>query len=637
MNVTTPQYFNLGVRTMNTLGSAFGKTLLLITLCMGLALAGCGGGSNSNSTSSSTVTTNCANPTPQDAQGCVYVGMTDAPGDFLTYTVNVTALSLTRADGVTVQMLPQSTSVDFTQYSNLTEFLTGVSMPPGNYVSSSITLDYSTADIQVQDANGNAVQVTPIDQNGNPITGKLTLTIDLDTNSGALHVAPGIPRLLDVDFNLDASNEVDLSNDTVTVQPFLDAEVNPNIGNMIRLRGPLASVDTTSSSYTIGIAPFWTPANSSNPYGRMTIYTTSTTDYEINQQAYVGSIGLTALQAAGGTTATLALGSYNFSTNQYVATEVDAGSSVPGGTLDAARGVITAVNGTTVTLRGATLIRSNQSVTFADDVAVTVDPSTKVREEGQSTGTFTVTDISVGQRVLVFGTVTNSNPATLAMDASNGLVRLEYTRVDATFNGPDGSNTGMLVNVQSFEDSPVSLFDFSGTNSDPASYDIALNGLTDNGFTANDPVVSYGFVTPFGSTPPDFSATSVADFANANAYLHANWAAPGSSQALSSIDATTGILLNLSSSPSTDQLHRGGVVVALTSLPASPTILGNSVGGYAILQNGTVQVHVTFAGFVTDLTSRLNAGGTITGFYSVGGFDSATNTIAASKIAVVMH
>lgn len=620
---------------MKTLYYSFGRILLLISVCMGLVLAGCSG----SGTTSSTMATDCANPTTQDPEGCVYVGMSDAPGDFLTYTVNISSLSMIRADGVTVQMLPQSTSVDFAQYSDLTEFLTGVSMPPGNYVSGSITLDYSTADIQVEDNNGNAVQVTPVDQNGNPITGKLTLTIDLDTASGALHVVPGIPRLLDVDFNLAASNQVDLSNDTVTVQPFLDAEINPNIGNMIRLRGPLVSVDTARSSYTIGIAPFWTPANSSKPYGRMTVYTTSTTVYEINQQGYVGNAGLSALQAAGTTTATLALGSYDFSTNQYVATEVDAGSSVPGGTLDAAQGVITAVNGTTVTLRGATLIRSSQSVTFADDVAVTVGPNTKVREEGHPTGTFTVADISVGQRAQVFGTVTNPDPSALAMDASNGFVGLKYTRLDATFNGPDGAGTGMLVNAQAIDGRPVSLFDFTGTNSNPANYDIALNGLSDSSFTVNDPVVSYGFVTPFGSAPPDFTATSVADFANmnANAIVRANWTTPGSNQAFSSIDATTGIVLNLSSSPSTDQLRRGGVVVALTTLPASPTILGNSLGGYAILQNGVVQVHVTFAGFVTDLTSRANAGGTVMGFYSIGGFDSSTNTLAASKIAVVMH
>ncbi|MGH8378563.1 MAG: DUF4382 domain-containing protein, partial [Gammaproteobacteria bacterium] len=644
--VTAPKTSTLGEIVMNSLRYVFGKAVFLAVLCLGSVLTGCGSGGGTSTASAQP--TNCAQPMPQDAQGCVYVGITDAPGDFLTYTVNVTSLSLTRADGVTVQMLPQSTSVDFAQYNNLTEFLTGVSMPPGQYVSGSITLDYSSANIEVQDANGNAVQVTPVDQNGNPITGQLTLSINLDTNSGALHVAPGIPRLLDVDFNLDASNIVNLNNNTVMVQPFLDAEVNPNLNNLIRMRGPLASVNIANSSYVVGLAPFWTAGNGSgHPYGQMTIYTTGNTVYEVNQVGYVGSAGLAALQAAGPTTATVARGTFDFSTNQYVATEVDAGSSAPGGTLDAARGVVIGVSGATVTLRGATIIRSDQSVIFRDDVAVTVGANTKVHEEGDPTGTFAINDISVGQRALVLGTVTNPSATALAMDATGGLVRLEYTRVDAVFLGPDSTGTGMLVNVQSFEGRPMyntitgqstNLFNFTGTNSNPADYDIDLNGLSGSSFTANDPVVSYGFVTPFGSAPPDFSAISVADFATAHAYLRAYWGTAGTSQAFSSIDPTSGIVLNLSSNPVFDQLRRGGVETDLTTLPAAPTIIGNPAGGgFAIRQGGTVTVHVTFAGFVTDLTSRLNAGGTVVGFYGKGGFNSSSNTYTANKLAVVMN
>lgn len=626
---------------MNTLRYAFGKTLLLTALCMGLALVGCGGGSADNALSSSTgATTNCANPTPQDPTGCVYVSITDAPGDFLTYTVNVASLQLTRADGVTVQMLPNAVSVDFAQYSNLTEFLTGISMPPGNYTSGTITLDYSNADIEVQDSSGNAVKVTPVDQNGNPITGSLTLTINPDSK-GVLHVAPGIPRLLNVDFNLAASNIVDLSNDTVTVEPFLDAQVNPAIGKVIRMRGPLASVSVANSSYVIGLRPFYTPLNGSgNPYGQMTVYTTANTTYEINQTGYTGSAGLTALQAAGPTTATVARGTFDFSDNHFVAAEVAAGSSVPGGTLDAARGVVIAVSGTTVTLRGATIIRSDQSVVFTDDVVVTVGANTKVREEGDPSGTFAINDISVGQRLLVFGTITNSNPGSLAIDASNGFAQLEYTRLDAVFNGPDGSATGMLVNVQSFEGRPVSLFNFTGSGSNPSNYDVALNGLSDSSFTANDPVVSYGFVTPFGSAPPDFFAKSVADFSTARARLGIYWGTAGTTQAFTSIDPVNGIVLDLTGSPAPvfDNLRRGGVITVLTTLPAPPTIVGNPAGGdFAIAQNGSVEVHANFADFVTDLTSRLNAGGAVVGIWSVGGFDSASNTLTANKIAVVLR
>ena len=624
---------------MNTVPHVFAKVGWLAALCLGLALTGCGGGAAGSNPSASAQPTNCAQPTPQDLQGCVYVGVTDAPGDFVTYTVNVTSLELTRADGVTVQVLPNAVSVDFAQYSNLTEFLTGVSMPPGNYTSGTITVNYSGANIEVQDANGNAVPVAPVDQNGNPITGNLTLTINPDSK-GVLRVAPGIPRLLNVDFNLAASNIVDLTNDTVTVEPFIDAQVNPAIGKLIRIRGPLASVNTANSSYVVGLRPFYTPLNGSgNPYGQMTIYTTGSTVYEINQTGYLGSAGLAALQTAGPTTATVARGTFDFSTDQFVATEVDAGSSVPGGTLDAARGVVVGVSGSSVTLRGATLIRSDQSVVFSDEVAVSVGANTKVDEEGDPAGSFAVNDISVGQRVLVFGTVTNSNPGSLAMDASSGLVRLEYTRLDATFNGPDAGGTGMLVNVQSFAHRPVSLFNFTGTNSNPASYDVDLNGLPDSTFTANDPVVSYGFVTPFGSAPPDFSAHSVADFASAHARVGIYWGSAGTSQPFTSIDAVNGIVLNLAGTPAPvfDNLRRGGIVVALTTLPASPTIVGNSAGGdFAILQNGSVEVHADFADFVTDLTSRLSAGGTLAGLWSVGGFDSTSNTLTANRIAVIV-
>lgn len=626
----------MGETVMNALRYVFARTGLLALLCVGLALAGCGGG---DPTSAASASTNCAAPTPQDPQGCVYVGITDAPGDFLTYTVNVTSLQLTRADGVVVQMLPNAVSVDFAQYSNLTEFLTGVSMPPGNYTSGSITLNYSGADIEVQDANGNAVQVTPVDQNGNPITANLTLAIDPDIK-GVLHVVPGIPRLFNVDFNLAASNIVNLSNNTVTVGPFIDAQVNPAINKLIRMRGPLASVNLGNSSYVIGLRPFYTELNGNgNPYGQMTVYTTSNTVYEINQTGYLGNAGLAALQTAGPTTATVARGTFNFSTDQFVASEVDAGSSVPGGTLDAAHGIVLGISGTSVTLRGATIIRSNQSVVFADDVTVTVDANTKVHEEGDPSGTFAINDISVGQRVLVFGTVSNPNPGSLAMDASNGLVRLEYTRLDATFNGPDGSGTGMLVNVQSFEGRPVSLFNFIGTHSNPASYDVDLNGLSDSGFSANDPVVSYGFVAPFGSAPPDFSAKSVADFATANARLGIYWGLAGTTQPFNSIDPVNGMVPNLTGTPAPvfDNLRRGGVVVALTTLPSSPVIVGNSAGGdFAILQNGSVEVHASFADFVNDLTSRLSAGGTVVGLWSLGGFDSTSNTLTANKIAVVV-
>ena len=100
----------------------------------------------------------CKNAT--DEEGVVAIGLTDTPGDFLTYTVDVTSLTLTKADNTTVvQTLPQRTRVDFVRSVDLTEFVTGVTIPAGTYVSATLNLDYTNADIQVDDGTGTPVAV----------------------------------------------------------------------------------------------------------------------------------------------------------------------------------------------------------------------------------------------------------------------------------------------------------------------------------------------------------------------------------------------------------------------------------------------------------------------------------------------
>src|SRR2546422_4860789 len=74
----------------------------------------------------------CKNST--DEEGVVAIGLTDTPGDFLTYTVDVTSLTLIKADETVVQALPQRTRVDFARFVDLTEFVTAVTIPSGNYV-----------------------------------------------------------------------------------------------------------------------------------------------------------------------------------------------------------------------------------------------------------------------------------------------------------------------------------------------------------------------------------------------------------------------------------------------------------------------------------------------------------------------
>lgn len=618
-----------------------------------VALAACGGSSTGING-----TTDCTKPSVTDPDGCTYVNLTDSPGDFLSYTVSVKALTLTRSDGTVVNLLPNATTVDFAQYSDLSEFLTLASMPPGIYTKGSITLDYSDANIEVTDGNGNAEQVMPVDSSGDAVT-TMTLAINLDTQ-GALTVVPGVPHLFQVDFDLDASNTVNLGSSTVTVQPFLVASIDPNLSNQIQVRGPLASIDASADDFTLDLLPFYAL---SGDYGKLEVFTDSSTVYNINQTGYSASAGLTALAAAGPTTAVIAKGTFDFNDHRFIAAEVDAGSSVPGGTLDAAEGVVLSRSGDNIVLRGSTLYRAGQTAIFRDSVAVALGTGTKVHEAGSAKSSFDISDISVGQRLLVFGTLTDTKPASLALDATSGFARLRYTKFDGTVSvAPTftGSNGSMSVNAQYIEGRPVSMFDFAGTGTSgatdaaPANYAVSSTASILKGLGFNDPVRVWGFVTPFGSAPPDFTATSVADYANANALIAMAWVNPGSANLFMSMSSTSGIVLNLASTPTplSAVLRQGGIAAQLINLKnGPPTVQGNMPGAgtcpidaphcafgvYAIAQNGTVQLHVTFAGFLSDLTARLSAGGKVRGFFARGGFSSSTDTMNANEIAVIMQ
>src|SRR5260221_12657380 len=105
--------------------------------------------------------------------GVVGIGLTDAAGNFLSYTVDVTSLSLTKTDGTVVQTLPQKTRVDFARFVDLTEFVTVASIRAGTYVSATMILDYTNADIQADDGTGTPGTAPPTttiqDSQNNPV------------------------------------------------------------------------------------------------------------------------------------------------------------------------------------------------------------------------------------------------------------------------------------------------------------------------------------------------------------------------------------------------------------------------------------------------------------------------------------
>ncbi len=336
-----------------------------------MSFAGCSSDSGSNTNS--------------QAQSNLVIGITDDEGDFLAYSVDVLSLTLTKKNGAVVDVLPVKTRVDFAQYTDMIEFLTAATVPTGEYVSAQVTLDYGSADIQVEDESGQAVRVDSIvDENGSPIR---TLTLDVSLEShDSLIIAPGIPASLNLDFDLAASNTVRFTGSTavVTVTPVLLAKVNVDIPEIHRVRGPLerGSVDLGTGSFKVIVRPFiHAMTGSDKKFGVLDVNTTGTTVYQIDGISYQGGAGLEKLSTMPAYTAIIVMGSLMNNPLRFEAQEVYAGSSVPGGQHDVVWGIVIKRSEDTLTIKGGSLMRAGGSVVFNDDVTIKLGDNTKVSKQ----------------------------------------------------------------------------------------------------------------------------------------------------------------------------------------------------------------------------------------------------------------
>ncbi len=579
-----------------------------------------------------------ADPLLEDESGTVIVTLTDAEGDFVTYSVDILSLTLEKANGTVVETLPNAATLDFAQYINLTEFFTAAQIPNGSYVRGTITLDYTNADIQVE-VDGAAVPATIVDADGNPIT-TYELDIELE-DQHHLIVAPGRPGLLNIDFDLEASHEVDTSQSPplVTAMPFLVGDIDPVDEKDIRLRGPLLRVDLDALTYDINVRPWHRPNGN---FGRVTVHIDDSTEFEVNQTAYTGIEGLRALDEAGPGTPTVAFGTLTVAERLFLAATVYAGDSVPGHRFDMARGNVVAREGNLLTVRGATIVRRSGSIIFNDNVKVLIGDDTRVTKPGHPDADLDISAISVGQRVQIFGEVT-SDPAipVLEMDATAGAVRLLTTRIAGTVNN---FSTGYLsMALRSIDRRRIDIFDFTGTgmtpgqDANPADYEVATGNLSLDTILPGTAARVFGFVRPFGAAPEDFEGRTVISITDLRARLGIGWGVAGTTAPFLSI-GPDGLVLDLEN-PSIGERHHillGGVVIDLFDLAGSPLIVpaDQRPMRFAIKQGRRVQVFRDFDRFTETLTRLLDGANTMRAMYVGGGYDQASNVVTAHKISV---
>ncbi|MFO1298592.1 MAG: hypothetical protein U1F25_20370, partial [Rubrivivax sp.] len=471
------------------------------------------------------------------------------------------------------------------------------------------------------------------------------------------------------DFNLLASNTVDTTAKTVTVNPVLVASIVPPEQKDMRVRGPVQAVDTTGNTYTVTVKPFY---SSSTSQGDFTVHVNAATSYEIDGVAYTGDAGLAQLSTSLGQTPGLlsvAFGTLVTATQEFTATRVLAGSSIENSHEDGVAAVVVARSGNTLTVRGATLEHRDGHCGFdRRQLTVTVDDTTGVTKVGQASA-FTIADISVGQRIHAFGkfdqTTDPAHPTLDATGANGGRVRLEVTSLWGLINsataGSGGAAGSVAINLKTIEGRPLmdrhgaAAFDFTGTGLTSADDATAANYLIDTGslpipasFTAGAPARFFGFVTAFGAAAPsamppvaDFKAVTLVDYAQTNAWLKVSWEDPGVTAPFVTPLASTGLTLGDLSAATRHSIGIGPQQIDLAALAGAVQIVGDTATTalFAIAHESThtTDTFASFADFVAALTTALDGTHTAEHVVAQGTYDAGTRVFTAHRLAVVME
>jgi hypothetical protein len=480
--------------------------------------------------------------------GIAWVDVTDEPGDFTSYIVTIDSITLTRSDGVVVTAVGTPEIVDLTQVHNIAELWSSGSIPDGTYTSATITLDYTSPTaggssvISVM-VNGKPQAANVLDATTGAAATTYSVTVAFDpANQPTITptYASTSAVLLNVDFDLAASGEVDMTTSPATyyVRPFMSIGMQSPDTKLIRVRGPLINSSTDVNTYTVYIRPFYDEANN---LGSLTLFSQPNTVYSLNGKSYVGVTGLDALSVlSAGTTMTAGYTTFETDYNasngatagRFNLTYVVAGSTLEDIYTEGISGDVIARDGNTVTLLGSTLFLNTADEFFYCGVTdvnsicpattqVLLGPGTIITADDNPTLTgLNSSAVSVGQHITARGVCVNNcagGATLLQIDATGtsatntGSVRLQNTEVWGTL--VSSASGSLTVNAQTINNWPIADFDFTGNGAaaeNPAAFLIDSGSIPlPTGTTAGDPVWVSGYTTPFGTAPPDFTAVAV--------------------------------------------------------------------------------------------------------------------------------
>ncbi|MEM7363124.1 MAG: DUF4382 domain-containing protein [Pseudomonadota bacterium] len=596
---------------------------------LAMTLIGCGGSSGPSEVAMPDLSEEVGEE-PESETGTLMISLTDAEGDFVAYTVDVDALRLNRANGDVVETLPLSTRVDFTELTEVTEFLSIVTVPAGQYDSVSLDLDFTDAEILVQDDMGNAI-VADVEDGTGAALGEVTVRLNLST-SDVIRIAPGIPAAFSLDFDLDASNDIDLTATppVVTVEPFLLATPELETDREHRVRGILTEVDADGESFDLHVRPF---RHRTGQFGELTIFANDDTQYEIDGEGYTGSAGLQAMAGLDEDAPVIAHGMIE--AEGMMAGIVVAGSSVPWSDGDVIRGVVSARVDDTLMIRGAVRELASGARAFHGEFSVQVGDLTAVSAPGVDNALLSDSSISVGQNIVAWGEFVDDQ----TLDATEGRVRMQMNQLTAEVS----TVVPLTVDLLHLNSRRPAIFDFTGTgitsdqDADPDAYEIDAGALSLSTVDEGDLVKVRGLVNEFGLAPADFNARTVidVDLSHRSANLAVGWN-EGTTQPFTDL-STGSATIDLSEARFALRIrgvHRGLLedVETITLLPPES---GAGVYATSVRGSGEVSVYDDFGTLVDALMRHLDDGQSLHRINVTGQYNLADNNLSAARAGFV--
>lgn len=598
--------------------------------------------------------------------GTPVITLTAQRGHFLSYIITIDEIEMTRKDGTIIELPTVSERVDLANLGNFTQLLETPAIGIGTYVSATFFVDYTSANITVDD-NGQAAQTTLIDSKTGTYPSVDSITVTFDPNN-PLVISNQNAATLNFNIDLEASNTIQYYGATslpltVTTHPVITAYANPtSYAQPVFARGLFVYVGK-NGTFTLNTRPLHDVLD--NPFGALTVQPNDQTYWNINGQPFVGAAGLAQLQTLQAQTAELQIGAVGVGsspfnnltgpTPAFDAAQVYVGTSLESLGQDHIVGFVSGITGDTITVQNAALVDRLGDYGFQNSIPVTVGPSTIVSVDGIMPATTpTLNDISVGQLIDVSGqTSTDDLFDPTALDASAGQVRLQQTSLWGTLNSASpGTATLSLDWIQGLEPTYTSFVGTgtsTGVDASPSNY-IVNTGTTDVSAAAPGTLFNVvGLAAPFGSGPPYFNATSITPASSLPQTLIIEYSGTGSAQPFSDI-APSALYINLNdpalvntvhviqSGPDitndlqVDQAAQGYVIlIPATSTPQTANLftIGNTTNGQETFSDP--------GAFTARVQYDTGAVGAIQKIVATGQYDQAAGTFTATNIEMVVQ